>query len=492
MRRWGTSSWRLLILAGLIAALFVPQAAAGNGNGNGNGNGKIDRAVEALADDAPSPATDLHVIVLGDDVAQARDDADAKLRHKLRAIDGEAMTVEADKLEKLAAHGGVDRIAIDSPVLPDTIGIPVSFPALATLYPKIIGMPTAWTGGYTGAGVGIAVLDSGVAAVADFGARLTQVQLAGQTSTGDTYGHGTFVAAVAAGSGLAGTYVGVAPGAKVYGLRVAGSDGNVYASDVISGLDWVLANHAQYNIRVVNLSLSEGTTSSYLASPLDTAVERVWRDGVVVVASAGNRGAGAISYAPANDPFALTVGATDANGTLSTGDDTVATFSSSGTTQDGFSKPDLLAPGRQITSALPAGTTLAAQAPLTNLVAGGYATMSGTSFAAPQAAGAAALLFEAHPAWTPDQVKAALLQSAQSIGGGDKQLSVSSATSISSAPNPVNQGLTQSSYGLDTTSTGTTNTASWNTASWNTASWNTASWNTASWNTAAWNYSSWD
>jgi subtilisin family serine protease len=180
------------------------------------------------------------------------------------------------------------------PVRPDTLGLPltIAFPSLASLYPKVIGAPAAWNSGYTGEGVGIAVLDSGVQSIADFGSRLVQVQLPGQTTNADTYGHGTFVAGIAAGSAPAGNYVGIAPGATVYAMNVARVDGSVYSSDVISGLDWVLANHTAYNIRVVNLSLSESAQSSYLASALDTAVERVWRDGVVVVASAGNRGPG--------------------------------------------------------------------------------------------------------------------------------------------------------------------------------------------------------
>jgi serine protease AprX len=461
------------LLPALAVGLLLPQQAAGGTRPDE----KVDAVVEALAAEAPSAATKLHVIVLGKDLDAAQTDSEADVRHRLRTIHGEAMTVRAGKLKRLVDHDGVLRVLPDLPVQPDTIGVPLAFPSLTTLYPKIIGMPSAWNGGYSGAGVGIAVLDSGVQPIADFGTRLVQAQLPGQTSTGDSYGHGTFVAAIAAGSNAGGSYVGVAPGATVYAVRAAGADGSVYSSDVISGLDWVLANHVQYNIRVVNLSLSESATSSYLSSPLDTAVERVWRDGVVVVTSAGNRGSGAISYAPANDPFAITVGATDPNNTLSTSDDTVATFSSGGTTQDGYAKPDLLAPGRQISSALPAGTTLALQAPLGNLLVGGYATMSGTSFAAPQVAGAAALLFEAHPNWTPDQVKAALVQSGQSMSGGSGRiLSVSAATTLSGPPNPANQGLTQSSYGLDTSSTGTTNTASWNTASWNTAAWNYSSW----------------
>ena len=373
------------------------------------------------------------------------------------------------------------------PVRPDTLGLPltIAFPSLASLYPKVVGAPAAWNSGYTGEGVGIAVLDSGVQSIADFGSRLVQVQLPGQTTNADTYGHGTFVAGIAAGSAPAGNYVGIAPGATVYAMNVSHADGSVYSSDVISGLDWVLANHTAYNIRVVNLSLSESAQSSYLASALDTAVERVWRDGVVVVASAGNRGPGAISYAPANDPFAITVGATDAKNTVSISDDTVATFSSSGTTQDGFTKPDLLAPGRLVPSTLPGGTVLAGLAPLTNLLGGGYATMSGTSFAAPQVAGAAAVLLEGHPNWTPDQIKAALLRSAQSMSGSGKVLNVAGGVLLSSPPSPANEGLTQSSYGLDL-SGGTTTTASWNTASWNTAAWNTASWNTAAWNSSSW------
>jgi subtilisin family serine protease len=128
---------------------------------------------------------------------------------------------------------------------------------------------------------------------------------------------------------------------------------------------------------------------------------------------------------------------------------------------------------------------LAGLAPLTNLLGGGYATMSGTSFAAPQVAGAAAVLLEGHPNWTPDQIKAALLRSAQSMSGSGKVLNVAGGVLLSSPPSPANEGLTQSSYGLDL-SGGTTTTASWNTASWNTAAWNTASWNTAAWNSSSW------
>jgi serine protease AprX len=257
---------------------------------------------------------------------------------------------------------------------------------------------------------------------------------------------------------------------------------------VIRGLDWVLANHAQQNIRVVNLSLSESAPSSYQQSMLDTAVERLWRAGVVVVASAGNRGANTASYAPANDPFIITVGALDMNGTASDGDDFVASFSSGGRTQDGYDKPEIVAPGRRIGSMLPAGTSLLAQAPLTSLLSPGYAIMSGTSFSAPQVAGAAALLLQQHPDWTPDQVKAVLTDTARSVSGsGAKRLDLAAATAYSGVPNPANDGLTPTYYGLDPATTTDLTGASWNGASWNGASWNGASWNGASWNSFGWN-----
>ena len=479
MRRGGVASLCVPIFL-LTAALVAPQPAAA-----GKRMRKLDPAVTAMLAHTRNPNAKLHVIVLGSGLDAARADAGARMRHRLRGIGAVALTVKAGKLDELAAGAGVVRIVPDRPMLPDAAGAPVSFPSIATLYPGIIGMPSAWNNGYTGAGIGIAVLDSGVQPLPDFGTRLTQVQLPGQTTTGDAYGHGTFVAGVAAGASPDGRYVGVAPSAGVYALRVASADA-VYSSDVISGLDWVLANHLLYNIRVVNISIAEATTSSYLADPLDTAVERVWQDGVAVVVSAGNRGAGAISYAPANDPFVITVGATDTNDTAATSDDSVATFSSSGTTQDGYAKPDILAPGRRISSLLPSGTTLSGAAPFGNLITGGYGTMSGTSFAAPQVAGAAALLLQAHPGWTPNQIRGELLQTAQPFLSSGKLLSVSASLAFSGTPTAANQNLVQSSYGLATTATGAANTASWNTASWNTASWNTASWNTAAWNYAAW------
>ena len=134
-------------------------------------------------------------------------------------------------------------------------------------------------------------------------------------------------------------------------VNISRPDG-VRTSDVMAALLWVLANHKGENIDVVNLSLTETTTSSYLSSPLDAVVEKLWSAGVVVVVSAGNKGPDTTSYAPANDPFVITVGATD---TTVPGQTTVATFSSSGTTLDGVTKPEIMAPGRRIGSLLPAG-----------------------------------------------------------------------------------------------------------------------------------------
>jgi serine protease AprX len=492
-----------LRLLAALAALILAAVFPGIAQAKGDDDPKIANTVEKIAD-AKSGNQEIRVILLGRDPEKhAPPGVEVKVRRRLRIVAGVSATIKVKHLDKLSADGDVDFVALDSPVVPT--GLPLSFPSLATLYPKVGGVTPAWLLGWSGAGVGIAVIDTGVSQQPDFGNRLVQVQLPDSTQTGnDAHGHGTFVAAIAAGRSPDGRYVGVAPGASVYGINVARPDGSLYTGDVIAGLDWVFAHARENNIRVVNVSLSETTPSSYLTSILDTAVERLWRAGIAVVTSAGNRGSvgGATSFAPGNDPFAITVGALDANGTSSYGDDFLASFTSVGPTSDGFPKPDLLASGRLVASVLPPGSTLAGQAPSGNWVEPGYARISGTSFSAPQIAGAAAVLLERHPDWTPDQIKWVLTKKARSVSGsGAVALDLERAVGYLDSPKSANEKIPPTFYGLDPSTvdpttaswnTASWNTASWNTASWNTASWNTASWNTASWNTASWNFDSWD
>jgi serine protease AprX len=496
---------RCLILALFATALAVIPGIGGlTPSGRAAGDApKVAASLSALAASA-RPGDELRVIVAGTD-PRAAATAHGHVLKSLGLVGGVAATVRADNLQRLAHDPRVTFVAPDAPVKLDATGS-VSAASLATIYPGRDSASNPWSAGATGQGVGIAVIDSGVTPSPDFGSRLVQVALDGQNgSLDDTVGHGTMVAGVAAGYGPDGKFIGIAPGANVYALNINRQDG-VRTSDVITALKWVFDNAHTYNIRVLNLSLSETVKSSYVESLLDLAVERLWASGVFVTVSAGNLGAGQIDYAPANDPLVFTTGAFDTMGTSGPGDDTYASWSSSGKTVDGFFKPDLVAPGRRIAAPLPTGTYLDGRAPAANRVSPGYAAINGTSFAAPQVAGAAAIIFQWHPDYSPDNVKWVLIAKQGSKPKDSKvgSLSLSSSYNYAGAPGRANQGVPALVCAPTTTclnsgtvasqwDSGSWNSGSWNSGSWNSASWNSASWNSlANWDSASWNSGSWN
>jgi len=354
----------------------------------------------------------------------------------------------------------------------------------------------------------IAIVDSGVdASRADLAGRVpAQVTLTSSTpnSAGDGRGHGTFVASLAAGAGS--DYAGVAPTASLVSLDVLDDTGMGMTSDVIAAADWIFQNKGKYNIRVANFSLGSSTPSSFMYDPLDKAVEKLWLSGVVVVVAAGNDAvngaASGVPYAPANDPFVITVGANDVVGTVRTLDDLAAPWSSYGYTLDGFAKPEVGAPGRYIRGAVPELSTMYGEHP-DRVVAPGYMWMSGTSFAAPIVAGSAAQLLAAHPGWTPDMVKGALMLRAEpganptSLALGVGEIRAGPSNSGADAPNPnaaLNTFLTADPNGgtvpvFDDAAWNRTAQAdaAWNRTSWSSAAWDSAAWNRVAWASAAWN-----
>ena len=358
----------------------------------------------------------------------------------------------------------------------------------------------------------IAVVDSGVdgslPGLEGVVARQVTMTSLEQASSPDGYGHGSFVASVAAGHGPG--EAGAAPGARIVSLDVMNDAGMAMTSDVIAAADWIYQHKAEDNIRVANFSLLGSTPSTFQYDPLDKALERLWLSGVVVVTAAGNYavdGASSdIAFAPANDPFLITVGAADVVDTVPVGDDVAAPWSAWGHTLDGFAKPEVGAPGRYVVAPVPLDSTLYQERP-DRIVAPGRMQLSGTSFAAPLVAGIAADLLAAHPTWTPDQVKGALMLTAvgttaatpHALGVGE--VDAGAARDLADPPNPnaaLEEFLIDDPAGgptqvFDAASWGTTveANASWGTASWGTASWGTASWGTASWGTTYWSSASW-
>jgi serine protease AprX len=313
----------------------------------------------------------------------------------------------------------------------------------------------------------------------------------GATTADDTYGHGTAVAGLVAGNGwyrdssdpLYGQYAGTAPDASLIAIKVADDSGHASTLDAIYGLQFAVDHKADYNIRVVNLSFRSTAAESYTTDPLDAAVEQAWFHGITVVAAAGNLGTAsdAVSYAPANDPYIITVGAVDGGGTTLTSDDVQASWSSRGVTQDGFSKPDVEAPGAHIVTTLAPGSSFAAACP-TCVIGGSYFQLSGTSLAAPIVAGLAADLLAAHPRWAPSMVKGAIVNTATPLSDGGSEVRAMSAYWASGSQLASDHGLTPNDL-IDPA----TNSIDYNAASWSAASWSTAadplaaSWSAASW-----------
>ena len=220
-----------------------------------------------------------------------------------------------------------------------------------------------------------------------------------------------------AASSLAGKS-GAAQRAKIVSLDVMDDNGMAKTSDVIAAADWILANKWKYGIRVANFSLHSSVANSFRYDPLDKAVEKLWFNNVVVVAAAGNYGTpdgpSGVPFAPGNDPFVITVGASDTGTSVSTYDDVAAPWSAYGYTLDGFAKPDLVAPGRYMIGPVSTTATLYSERP-DHVVEPGYMELSGTSFSAPIVTGIAALILGRHPDCTPDQVKGALMLGTKSM-----------------------------------------------------------------------------
>ena len=452
----------------------------------------------------------------------------ARVDRTLRTIAGASATVTGRQLVGLAAAKGVAAITLDRPVrLLDAGGDSSGFSS-SQPWPYAVKAQQDWAKTAKGklpATPSIAVVDSGVQAnrpdFANGASVLTQVTMVNTgtpNSPADGYGHGTFVAGIADGSAQG--YAGTSPTAPIVSIDVLDDRGMGLTSDVIAACDWIVQHKGQYDIKVANFSVQSSAPASVFWDPLDKAVEKLWFDGITVVAASGNYGTGSqpsgVHYAPANDPFVITVGADDIAGTSGPGNDTAAPWSAWGYTYDGFAKPEVAAPGRYMVGPVPGSSTLATSRP-DAVVAPGYEELSGTSFAAPVVSGEAAYLLALNPRWTPDQVKGAIMLSARpepnttagSVGVG--LVDVASAGEVNRPPNPnaaldkfVNPVPGAGSIPVFDTAAWqaealknpnwdapTWNAAAWGSAAWGSAAWGSAAWGSAAWGSAAWGSAAW-
>jgi serine protease AprX len=505
----------------IVCAFAASATAAGAGSNGYGGRGnftdlKAFVAPELLSSIQQNPRQSFDVIVQGNakttkshgfmqkivqDKTGASDEivGAGAVKREFLSVSGGRLTLTGRQILRLAYTGVATSIVPNETVKMSSFQLPKTS---KQLWPYVTGAPVNWFNGTPNAPT-IAVVDSGVAAGrSDISGRvLGQVNLTslpGNTATGDGYGHGTFVSSIAAGAAT--NYAGVAPTAKIMSVDIMNDQGEATVADVVAACDWILQNKTTYNIKVANFSLHSVSRASVQFDPIDQAVEKLWLNGIVVVAAAGNYAVdgaeSGVQFAPGNDPFVITVGASDIGTKVSASDDTAAPWSAWGYTPDGFRKPEIAAPGRYMIAAVPTSGVLYSERPAA-VMAPGYMQLSGTSFAAPVVSGAAAMLLAQHPSWTPDQVKGALMLTAAKqpkvtqgqLGVGEVNVASARFLQVQNPPNP-NAALNQF-VGTAADGTAVFNAAAWSSAAWASAAWASAAWSDAAWASAAWASAAW-
>ncbi|MGH2675207.1 MAG: S8 family serine peptidase [Actinomycetota bacterium] len=468
-----------------------------------------------------------------------------RIGRRLPIIDGFVAELPREAVPMLAADADVLSVTPDARVRLQTDALdpedaddesydPSKDPgSMYTLVHKVTRAGKYWRSGYTGVGVDVAMIDSGVVPVDGMtaagkvvnGADLSFESQAPALRYLDTFGHGTHMAGIIAGRDDAVTaatkqqhrdrFMGMAPGARIVSVKVADAMGATDVSQVIAAIDWVVQHRRDngMNIRVLNLSFGTDGVQSYLLDPLTYAAEVAWRKGIVVVVAAGNEsfGSGRLNN-PAYDPYVIAVGAADAGGTYGKGDDSVLDFSSCGSATR---RTDLVAPGKSVISLRDPGSHIDQTSPQ-GRVGERLFRGSGTSQAAAIVSGAAALLVQQRPSITPDQVKALLVSTASPVppatdscqGAGmldlNRTLHVPTPAAVQTWPPATGLGSLELARGTAHLTDGTTplegeidifgspwDGKSWSVASWNETSWSGGTWNGKSWSGDTWSATSW-
>ena len=355
--------------------------------------------------------------------AQAVLPSHAKVDCEFNVFPGEALKMTAADIEAVSKSEAVEQIWLDLPV---QAWLDVSVPKIATTQ--------VWNAGFKGTGIKVAVVDTGIdASHPDFVGRIKAAKSFVDDDPADGNGHGTHVAGIVAGSGAksGGKYIGVAPEADLYIAKVLRADGGGSMSGVMAGIEWAVLDQ---QVQIVNLSLGSSGSCDGTDALSTLCDEAVTQAGVVICAAAGNEGPEPRTVgSPGCARFVITVGAVDDA-------DKMASFSSRGPTADNRIKPDIVYPGVRITAAQAEGTALGP------VVEEGYISISGTSMATPHASGVAALMLQANPKLSAEQLKTEMLAAAidlgldandQGVGRADANQSYLNAINVSPEPEPT-------------------------------------------------------
>jgi serine protease AprX len=517
LRRLAMASAAALVVAGLLA-----PAVAGTVE---RGKAWLDPAPHRRATVEPTSGT-ASVIVQATagraaEAEKAVEAAGGRVDDRLPLIEGFEAAIPAAAVQKLAESPGIRAISANHRVTFEDYTYDST--SSASNFARTTGATQAWAQNNLGEGVGVAVIDTGISQMKDFAGRVVHgPDLSGEGTLVDTYGHGTAMAGLIGGSGAdsagrtGGAYTGVAPKSTLVAVKVAGRNGAADVSTMLQAMHWVSAYKDQFNIRVLNLSWGTPSTQDPSVDPLNYAVQRLWKQGIVVVVAAGNSGpnSGTVRK-PGDDPVILTVGAYDDKQNADPGDDSVTSWSSRGPTAQGLAKPDVVAPGRTLVGARSFGSHVETENPKA-LISPSYIRGSGTSQAAAVTSGLVALLLKARPDLSPDQVKAILMGTASPIaaapGGSQGKGRLQLGAALTAATPTSTQTLTSSGLGsieasrggwnveADCGNDGTLNVIkgeidvrceAWNGSAWTGSAWTGSAWTGSAWTGGTWTGSAW-